>query len=82
MVIVRSQSREFLGKCTGIQIDEQTVIGVSQFGITVLGAYKSRERAIEVLNGLHRIISESTSQDYLDGKYRIKQETIYVMPQK
>lgn len=50
--------------------------------MTVLGTYASRERAIKILEVINFRIVQGTVQDYLDGKYRVKQDIVYTMPSK
>lgn len=75
MILIRSQEKESIGRYAEVKVDECMVKGLSAFGtMTVLGAYHSRERAIEVIGYMHKLILEGTQKDYLDKKYRIKQE--------
>lgn len=83
MLIIRSQCGEALGRYTEIKVDECMVKGISAFGtMTVLGAYKSRERAIKVVDYIHNCITEGAQKDYLNKKYRVKQEIVFNMPIK
>lgn len=83
MIIIKSQDNETIGKYVEVKADENVVKGFSQFGsLTVLGAYKSRERAIEVLDAISNQVVKSTSRDYMSGNYRIKQDFVYQMPSK
>lgn len=83
MIIIKSQCGESIGKYVEVKISESVVKGFSKFGsVTVLGNYKSRERALEVLNDITKQIKKGTVKDYLDGGYRIKQDYVYFMPNK
>ncbi|MEG0023700.1 MAG: hypothetical protein RR756_06150 [Cetobacterium sp.] len=81
MIIVRSQDRETLGKYVEIKVSENVVTGFSKFGsMSVLGSYSCRERALEVVERIHKCLLEGVNKDYLDKRYRIKQDTVFFMP--
>ena len=83
MILIRSQEREALGRYVEVKIDEHVITGLTAYGtMTVLGAYGSRERAMKVLDKIHSCMLEGVQKDYLDNKYRVKQETVFYMPLK
>lgn len=83
MIIIRTQDKETLGRYSEIKIDEHMIVGYEGANkITVLGAYKTRERAMQILDCIHNQIAKSVARDYLDGKYRVKQDFVYQMPVK
>lgn len=83
MIIVLSQDKETLGRYAEIKIDEGIIKGISAYGtMSVLGVYKSRERAMTILDKINKCIVDGMQKDYLDRKYRVKQELVFYMPQK
>ncbi|MGX4600278.1 hypothetical protein [Faecalimicrobium sp. JNUCC 81] len=83
MIIIRSQERDAAGRYMEVKVDECMVKGISAFGtMTVIGVYKSRERAIKVLDYIHKFIEDGSQRDYMDKKCRIKQEMVFNMPLK
>lgn len=83
MIIIRSQEKNAVGRYVEVKTDEQIITGLTSFGtMTVLGAYGSRERAIEVLDRIQKCLLEGTQKDYLENRYRIKQDTVFIMPLK
>lgn len=83
MIIIRSQSQEAVGKYVEVIADENVIKGFSAYGhMTVLGAYESRERAIQLINRIHECLLAGINKDYLDRNYRIKQDTVFKMPPK
>lgn len=83
MFIVRSQERESIGRYAEVKVDEVMIKGISAFGtMTVLGVYKTRERAIKVLDYMHKFVEDGYQKDYLDKKYRVKHESVFNMPLK
>lgn len=83
MIIIRTQDRETVGKYVEVKANENVVSGFSSYGsMTVLGNYESRERAIEVVHEVTKFIIKGTMKDYLEGKYRVKQDFVYFMPFK
>lgn len=83
MIIIRTQDKETIGKYVEVKVNENVVSGFSTYGsMTVLGSYSSRDRAIEVVNEITKYVIKGTVKDYLDGKYRVKQDFVYKMPSK
>lgn len=83
MIIIRTQDKETVGKYVEVKVNENVISGFSAYGsMTVLGSYSSRDRAIEVVNEITKYVIKGTVKDYLDGKYRVKQDFVYYMPAK
>lgn len=83
MIIIKSQCGESIGKYVEVKVDENIIKGISVMGsMTVLGTYASRERAMKILEVINFRIVQGTVKDYLDGKYRVKQDIVYPMPSK
>lgn len=81
MIIIRSKEKETIGKYVEVIAEEATVIGVTSSGSTTeLGTYVSKERAISVIDYIHSFIQKGYKKDYLDNKYRVMQEEIFIMP--
>ena len=89
---IRSQDREHLMKTTDIDLscDDKSVILINNYE---MAKYKTKERALEVLDEIHNIIQAkyATSFDYEkalssfgedDKKYMLKQMAVYEMPKK
>ncbi|MGL5717752.1 MAG: hypothetical protein ACRCX2_32425 [Paraclostridium sp.] len=81
MIIIKTQDKETVGRFVEVKANENVISGFSSYGsMTVLGNYSSRERAIEVVEQITKIIIKGTCRDYMDGKFRIKQDHVFYMP--
>ena len=81
MIIIRSKEKKTIGKYVEIIAEEDTVIGVTSSGSkTELGTYVDKERAIKVIDYIHKFIQDGYKKDYLDNKYRVMKEEVFIMP--
>ena len=93
---VRSQDKEILMKANRIDVDEKNIIvwdNDYHCGETYMGEYKTKERALEVLDDIQNIIrgKYATSFDYKtalkgfekeDTQYMLEQMAVYEMPKE
>ena len=75
---IRSQNKELLIKCNDIAIENNQIIGYfdKETEYENLGTYKSKERAIEVLDEIQELISN------LSGRDSYQYYPIYQMPEE
>lgn len=73
---IRSQDKEILMKANRIDVDDKNIIvwdNDCHCGETYMGEYKTKERALEVLDEI---------TDFIDGLNKTNTITIYEMPKE
>lgn len=83
---IRNQDRENIIKVELLEIDEREedcrIITIFQNKGAILGTYKTKERALEVLDEIQRTISKMLINKYDDGyKLQAIDTYIYEMPE-
>ena len=89
MIIVRSQDKMDLLKVemvclgTGVLTDENEVVGITAWGSkVVLGKYKSKDRAMKVLDLIHKQIETETTSDKVFNGVRTVRNRVFSMPRE
>ena len=90
---IRSQDKESLTKISNIQythekgnlytdVNEKHHIGTYYDNLKILGTYKTKERALEVLGDIHRYINNDCKQYINTGDYYTSEHrySVYEMP--
>jgi len=83
---IRSQNKDFLEKCNGVFIahtDDNIWSIINSITMTKYGMYKTKERALEVLDEIQSKIATLNFQNHFIGTdFNIIESNIYQMPEK
>ena len=73
---IRSQDREVLMNVNHLYLSSNSIIGYCQSTFTspILGQYKTKERALEVLDEIDKLMSDAVNNGLKVARYKMPKE--------
>lgn len=82
---VRSQNKRRLICCDGFIVNKESCVlgfqGSNDEGV-VLGKYDTEERALEIINFIHKFITKGVASDYILRGVKTQGLEVFIMPEK